>query len=59
MTPDEQIKQALDDIAKIEQASQEVSNAMINGTQEDFDRALQQGIQTLEEMEEKRGGTDL
>ena len=56
----DKIEQQLEDLQKIEQAIHQVTDAFNNGGQtEDLNQALQHGIETLEEMEKKHGGTDL
>lgn len=61
MNPKDQIEQAIEDLKQITNAAEQVSNTMSNprATQEDYDRALQEGMKVLEEMEQKRGGIDL
>ena len=60
MTPQDQIQQALEDLAKINDALHIVNEATTHvNSKEDFDAAMQKGFAALEEIEERRGGIDL
>lgn len=51
----DQIKQKLDEIQEITKVAQQVSDVMTssNSTQEDYDRVLQRGFETLDKIENK------
>ena len=60
MPPQDQIQQALEDLALINNALHIVNQATTHvNSQEDFDAAMQKGFAALEEIEERRGGIDL